>query len=78
MFPLACSMANTLLLMQEIPGIAGGDKFESFTNRSYKGKTVKAINITDLSMVTATYAKMKGKPVIVSINMSNPMCFLRN
>ena len=26
-------------------------------------------------MVTATYAKMKGKPVIVSINMSNPMVF---
>ena len=34
--------------------IAGGDKFETFTNRSYKGKTVKAINITDLAMVTET------------------------
>ena len=55
--------------------IAGGDKFESFTNRSYKGKSVKAINISDLSMVTDTYAKMKGKPVIVSINVSNPMVF---
>ncbi len=57
------------------PSIAGGDKFESFTNRTYKGKTVKAINITDLSMVTETYAKMRGKPVIVSVNMSNPMVF---
>lgn len=57
------------------PSIAGGDKFESFTNRTYKGKTVKAINITDLSMVTETYAKMKGKPVIVSVNVSNPMVF---
>jgi beta-glucosidase len=57
------------------PSIAGGDKFESFTNRTYNGKSVKAINITDLSMVTETYAKMKGKPVIVSINMSNPMVF---
>ncbi|HEX3165629.1 MAG TPA: glycoside hydrolase family 3 N-terminal domain-containing protein [Chitinophagaceae bacterium] len=57
------------------PSIAGGDKFESFTNRTYKGKSVKAINITDLSMVTETYAKMKGKPVIVSVNMSNPMVF---
>ena len=27
------------------PSIAGGDKFESFTNRSYKGKSVKATNI---------------------------------
>ena len=55
--------------------IAGGDPLEKFTNRTYKGKTVKAINITDLSMVTETYAKMKGKPVIVSVNMSNPMVF---
>jgi beta-glucosidase len=57
------------------PSIAGGDKFESFTNRSYRGKSAKAINITDLSMVTETYAKMKGKPIIVSVNMSNPMVF---
>jgi beta-glucosidase len=55
--------------------IAGGDKFEKFTNRTYKGKTVKAINFTDLGMVTETYTKMKGKPVIVSINMQNPMVF---
>jgi len=55
--------------------IAGGDPLEKFTNRSYKNKTVKAINITDLGMVTDTYAKMKGKPVIVSVNMSNPMVF---
>lgn len=57
------------------PSIAGGDKFETFTNRTYKGKTVKAINITDLAMVTDTHAKMKGKPVIVAINMNNPMVF---
>ncbi len=55
--------------------MAGGDKFETFTNRTYKGKSVKAINITDLAMVTETYTKMKGKPVIVSVNMSNPMVF---
>ncbi|MGZ8558798.1 MAG: glycoside hydrolase family 3 C-terminal domain-containing protein, partial [Chitinophagaceae bacterium] len=55
--------------------IAGGDKFEAFTNRSYKGKSVKAINITDLAMVTETFSKMKGKPVIVSVNMNNPMVF---
>ena len=57
------------------PSIAGGDPLEKFTNRTYRDKTVKAINITDLSMVTETYAKMKGKPVIVSVNMSNPMIF---
>ena len=55
--------------------IAGGDPLENFTNRSYKGKTVKTVNATDLSMVTDTYAKMKGRPVIVSISMDNPMVF---
>ena len=55
--------------------ITGGDQFEKFTNRTYKGKSIKAINITDLAMVTDTYTKMKGKPVIVSVNMSNPMVF---
>ncbi len=55
--------------------IAGGDPLENFTNRSYKDKTNKAINHTDLGMVTDTYDKMKGKPVIVSITMDNPMVF---
>lgn len=55
--------------------IAGGDPMEKFTNRGYKGKIVKAKNITDLGMVTDTYRKMKGKPVIVSVTMDNPMVF---
>jgi beta-glucosidase len=55
--------------------IAGGDQFESFTNRSYKGKKIRAVNITDLAMVTDTYLKMKGKPVIVSVTVNNPMVF---
>ncbi len=54
------------------PSIAGGDPLEKFTNRTYKGKKSKAINFTDLAMVNDTYTKMNGKPVIVSLNMSNP------
>lgn len=54
------------------PSIAGGDPLEKFTNRTYNGKTAKTINATDLGMVTDTYAKMKGKPVIVSLLVSNP------
>jgi beta-glucosidase len=54
------------------PSIAGGDPLEKFTNRTYNGKSTQAINHTDLAMVTETYAKMKGKPVIVSMSMSNP------
>jgi beta-glucosidase len=55
--------------------MAGGDQFEKFTNRSYKDKRIKAINVTDLAMVNDTHEKMKGKPVLVSVNVSNPMVF---
>ena len=55
--------------------IAGGDPLEKFTNRSYKNKTSEAINKFDLSMVTSTYSQMKGKPVVVSVNLNNPMVF---
>lgn len=54
------------------PSIGGGDPLEKFTNRTYTGKTAKTINTTDLGMVTDTYAKMNGKPVIVSLLVSNP------
>ncbi|GAB3167392.1 glycoside hydrolase family 3 protein [Telluribacter humicola] len=54
------------------PSIGGGDPLETFTNRTYRGKSTKTINSSDLTMVTETAAKMKGKPVIVSMNMANP------
>ena len=55
--------------------MAGGDPLETFTNRTYKGKSSKAINITDLGMVNDTYARMNGKPVIVFVNTANPIVF---
>ncbi|WP_374948608.1 glycoside hydrolase family 3 N-terminal domain-containing protein [Mucilaginibacter sp.] len=55
--------------------LAGGDPLEKSANRSYKNKSETSTNVTDLAMVTDTYTKMKGKPVIVSVNMSNPMVF---
>ncbi len=57
------------------PSLGGGDPLEKFTNRSYNGKSVKTVNSSDLTMVTETYAKMKGKPVIVAVQMSNPTIF---
>ncbi len=57
------------------PSIAGGDPFEKFTNRSYKGKTVTTFNASDLKMVLDTRKLMKAKPVIVSIAISKPMVF---
>ncbi len=55
--------------------IAGGDPLEPSANRSYKDKKVKATNLQDLYSIYDTYAKMNGKPVIVSVSMDNPMVF---
>ena len=52
--------------------LAGGDPFENFTNRSYKGKRVKTFNKADMESVLKTKALMKGKPVIVSLEMNKP------
>lgn len=55
--------------------IAGGDPLENFTNRTYKGKTVKSANEGNLKMVLDAKKAMNGKPVIVSVNVSKPMVF---
>ncbi len=55
--------------------IAGGDPLEKTTNRTYKNKKNKAINITDLGMINDTFRKMNGKPVIVATNLNTPMIF---
>jgi beta-glucosidase len=55
--------------------IAGGDPLEKSTDRGYKNKSAKTTNYTDSQLVAETKAKMKGKPVIVSVTTSNPMIF---
>ena len=55
--------------------LAGGSPFEADTNRSYKGKTVKTQNTTDMDLVSDTKAKMDDKPVIVVVHVSKPMVF---
>lgn len=52
--------------------IAGGDPFESFTDRSYQGKTAHAINACDLSLLQETRRRMGNKPVVLVLMMSNP------
>lgn len=52
--------------------LAGGDPYESSINRSYKGKTVKTANKTDMLLVLETKKQMNGKPVVVSLTLNNP------
>jgi beta-glucosidase len=55
--------------------LAGGDPLEDFQNRSYRGKTVTAVNASDLALVRDTVKAMAGKPVVVSVALSKPMVF---
>lgn len=52
--------------------IAGGDPYEDFTNRSYRGKTVSTSNRCDLDSVIAVRKAIGGKPLIVVMNMDKP------
>lgn len=52
--------------------IAGDARENDVLNRSYKGKSVTTHNSHDLEAVLETKRLMKGKPVIVSLLMSNP------
>ena len=73
--PISLQYKSYTAVLARDTSIAGGDPLENFTNRSYKNKTSTAINTSDLNMVTDTYEKMKGKPVIVSVLMNNPIVF---
>ena len=54
---------------------AGSPLEEGITNRSYKGKTTTAINISDMALVTDTKRKMGDKPVVVLVKVAKPMVF---
>lgn len=53
--------------------LAGGDPKESFTNRTYKGKTTKASNYSELELIINTKKAMGDKPVIAVVSMGRPM-----
>ncbi len=52
--------------------IAGGDPLESSNDRSYFGKTNIPTNSADLDIILETKVAMGTKPVIVSMNLTNP------
>jgi beta-glucosidase len=57
--------------------IAAGDPVidSTITDRSYKGKTSKSNSYPDLNTILETKKAMNGKPVIVSVALTNPMVF---
>ena len=55
--------------------IAGGDPHESFTNRTYYGKSTITYNKVEMETVLKTRKEMGKKPVILAIAAERPMCF---
>ena len=74
-FPISLQYGDYIATEARAISIAGGDPLETSSNRTYKDKTIKTANFTDAQLVTETKAKMKGKPVIVSVSTTNPMIF---
>lgn len=64
----------TAMTAREV-SLAGGSPLEDFTNRSYRGKTVKTVNQSDMDLMRETKLKMGDKPVIVAVKVSKPMVF---
>ena len=52
--------------------LAGGDRLEKSANRSYKGKSVKTVNKSDLQTVIDTKSAMGQKPVITIVSTGKP------
>jgi len=57
--------------------MAAGDPVidPTITDRTYKGKTSKSNTYPDLQTIFDTKQAMNGKPVLVSISITNPMVF---
>ena len=57
--------------------IAAGDPVvdPTINDRTYKGKTSKSNTYPDLNTIMETKQAMNGKPVLVSISITNPMIF---
>jgi len=57
------------------PSIAGDFRSGIFANRTYQNKTVITSNASDLQLVLEARKAMGSKPVIVCVNVTNPMTF---
>lgn len=70
--PISLQYSDYTAIHARKHSIAGGDPFESFTDRSYQGKTAHVINACDLSLLQETRRRMGNKPVVLVLMMSNP------
>ena len=75
--PISLQLSDYTAVDAREHSIAAGDPVIDSTikDRSYKGKTSKSNSYPDLQTIMDTKKAMNGKPVIVSVAISNPMVF---
>lgn len=75
--PISLQLSDYKASTARTTSIAAGDPVvdPSITNRSYLNKVSKSNSYPDLNTILEIKKAMKGKPVIVSVNVSNPMVF---
>lgn len=73
--PISLQYGPYTALEARTESLAGGSPLEDFADRSYKDKEFTSYNISDMVMVNKTKEEMGDKPVIVVINVSNPLVF---
>lgn len=75
--PISLQLKDYTAIDARAQSIAAGDPVvdPTITNRSYLNKTSKSNSYPDLNTILETKKAMNGKPVIVSVNISNPMVF---
>jgi len=71
--PISLQYDTYTAAMARDESIAGDARLNDVLNRSYKDKTVRVSNYTDLEMIQRTVREMNGKPVVVVLKTSNPV-----
>ncbi|MFV8391484.1 glycoside hydrolase family 3 N-terminal domain-containing protein [Flavobacterium sp. LB2P6] len=75
--PISLQFKDYTAIEARAQSIAAGDPVidPTITNRSYLNKTSKSNSYPDLNTILETKKAMNGRPVLVSVNISNPMVF---
>ena len=75
--PISLQLKDYTAVDARAQSIAAGDPVidPTITNRSYLNKTSKSNSYPDLNTILETKKAMNGKPVLVTVNISNPMVF---
>jgi beta-glucosidase len=75
--PISLQLKDYTATDARVHSIAAGDPVvdPTITDRTYLGKTSKSNSYPDLNTILDTKNAMNGKPVIISVAMTNPMVF---